>query len=196
MNLYSKNLGVAFFFATAALAVALSSLQSPSAGAHQPHQHKADAPSSTATPVQGAGLAAQTANPAAASATTQSAMPLAAQLAAPSPAGLPGAPGVRNVHDPEAPFGEVAAVPANPRNAARLARAMHEFKSGRRTSAFGMFARLADDGDAEAARVALLMVRYGDELYGAGWGASQEQIDYWLAISRKPMPRFLAESGD
>jgi hypothetical protein len=179
LNLYSKNLGVAFFFATAALAVALSSLQSPAAGAHQ---HKADAPSSssTATPLRAASTSVA---PATAPPATQSAI-------------APGAPDLRGVHDPESPFGEVAAVPANPRSAAQFARAMREFKAGRRTAAFGMFTRLADDGDAEAARVALLMVRYGDALYGAGWGASQEQIDYWLAISRKPMPRFLAESGD
>lgn len=165
MNLYSKNLSVALFFATSALAVALSSLQSPSAGAHQ---HKAGAPSAQAAAVQ-----ANAANaPAAATA-------------------IPG-PGVA---DPEAPFADLAA-PANPRASAQFALAMREFKAGRRTAAFGMFMRLADDGDAEAARVALLMVRYGSELYGAGWGASQEQIDYWLAVSRKPMPRFLAESGD
>lgn len=166
MNLLSKNLSVALFFATSAFVLILSGLPAPSAGAHQ---HKAPAP-----PADIAAVRNGTAPPIATPATAASA------IAAPD----------------DLPTGEFLARPDNPRSQAQFARAMQEFKAGRRTAAFGAFMRLADDGDAEAARVALLMVRYGSELYGAGWGASQEQIDYWLAISRKPMPRFLAESGD
>ena len=74
--------------------------------------------------------------------------------------------------------------------------ALDEFRDGKRTAAYGHFAQLADAGDAESARMALMLLRHGPRLYNAGWGASQPQIDRWMKLARGPMEPLLAESGD
>jgi len=74
--------------------------------------------------------------------------------------------------------------------------ALEDYKSGHTTAAYGRFMRLADAGDAEAARIALVLLRHGPEMHGTAWGASQPQIDHWIALAQKPMPRIIAESGD
>jgi hypothetical protein len=79
---------------------------------------------------------------------------------------------------------------------AQFAQALQELKEGHATAAYGDFMRLADHGDAESARIALLMLRHGQEAYGTGWGASQPQINHWMQLARQPMPPLVAESGD
>lgn len=79
---------------------------------------------------------------------------------------------------------------------AQFAQALRELKEGRATAAYGDFSRLADQGDAESARIALIMLRYGTERHGATWGASQPQIDHWMQLARQPMEPLMAESGD
>jgi len=74
--------------------------------------------------------------------------------------------------------------------------ALAEFKDGRRTAAYGHFAQLADAGDAESARIALVLLRHGPEMAGTAWGASQPQIDNWMRLARQPMEPIVAESGD
>jgi hypothetical protein len=74
--------------------------------------------------------------------------------------------------------------------------AVGDFKQGRRTAAYATFARLADQGDVESARVALMMYRHGEDFYGTAWGASQPQLDHWMALAHTPMERPIAESGD
>lgn len=93
-------------------------------------------------------------------------------------------------------FSASAAHPQPDASQADFDHAVGEFKQGRRTAAYGEFARLADRGDAESARIALLMYRHGEELYGTAWGASQPQLDRWTALARRPMPRVVAVSGD
>jgi hypothetical protein len=74
--------------------------------------------------------------------------------------------------------------------------ALAEYKAGQRTAAYGHFARLADAGDAESARIALILLRHGPEMAGTAWGASQPQIDRWMQLARQPMEPMVAESGD
>ena len=74
--------------------------------------------------------------------------------------------------------------------------ALAEYKQGRPTAAYGRLMRLADQGDAESARMALMLLRHGQQLHGTAWGASQPQIDHWMQLARKPMESMVAESGD
>jgi hypothetical protein len=74
--------------------------------------------------------------------------------------------------------------------------AMEQYREGRSSAAYGRFARLADQGHAEAARIALLMFRHGPKLYGHDWGASQPQLRQWMKLSRQRMDELKAESGD
>ena len=70
------------------------------------------------------------------------------------------------------------------------------YREGRWSGAYGRFARLADAGDAEAARIALHMLRMGSILYGTDWGASQPQIDRWIKLAGAPLPALVSVSGD
>lgn len=74
--------------------------------------------------------------------------------------------------------------------------AMAQYRDGRWAAAYGRFAALADRGHAEAARIALLMLRYGGRLYGHEWGASQPQINRWMTLAVQRMEQLRSESGD
>lgn len=63
--------------------------------------------------------------------------------------------------------------------------AMRAYDAGRYAFAYGRLAALADAGHPEAARVALMMLRFGPRLYGSEWSASTGQIDRWLAAATK-----------
>ncbi|MDB5803603.1 MAG: hypothetical protein JWN73_925 [Betaproteobacteria bacterium] len=93
-------------------------------------------------------------------------------------------------------FAAPAAIQKQDGRNAQFAQALRELKEGRATAAYGDFMRLADRGDAESARIALIMLRHGPEMHGAGWGASQPQIDRWMKLARQPMEPLTAESGD
>lgn len=92
------------------------------------------------------------------------------------------------------------AAAATPVDAARFEtvfnEAMELYSVGRWSAAYGRFAALADQGHAESARIALLMLRYGSRLYGRDWGASQPQINQWMALAPLRMQPMKAESGD
>ena len=81
-------------------------------------------------------------------------------------------------------------------NQALFDQALAEYKEGRRTAAYGKFVTLADHGDAESARIALMLLRHGQKMHGAGWGASQAQINHWMLLAKQPMAPLVAESGD
>lgn len=74
--------------------------------------------------------------------------------------------------------------------------AMEQYRDGRWAAAYGRFAALADQGHAEAARIALLMLRYGARLYGHEWGASQPQINQWMKLAVQRMEQLTSEAGD
>jgi hypothetical protein len=61
--------------------------------------------------------------------------------------------------------------------------AMQAYEDGHYAAAYGRFVRLADGGDAEAARIALAMHRHGLQLYGSQWGAEPQQLRAWLAAA-------------
>jgi hypothetical protein len=74
--------------------------------------------------------------------------------------------------------------------------AMVQHGQGRLSDAYGRFAGLADHGHAEAARIALHMLRHGGKMYGHEWGASQPQIDQWMKLALQRMEPLASESGD
>jgi hypothetical protein len=74
--------------------------------------------------------------------------------------------------------------------------AMDLYSVGKWAGAYGRFAALADQGHAEAARIAILMLRYGSRLYGHDWGASQPQINQWMKLALQRMDDLRAEAGD
>jgi hypothetical protein len=82
------------------------------------------------------------------------------------------------------------------RSEAQFSEAMDLYSLGKWAAAYGRFAALADQGHAEAARIALLMLRHGSKLYGASWGASQPQINQWMKLALQRMEELKAESGD
>lgn len=82
------------------------------------------------------------------------------------------------------------------RSHAQFNEAMDLYSLGKWAAAYGRFASLADQGHAEAARIALLMLRHGSRLYGHDWGASQPQINQWMTLAVQRMEKLKAESGD
>ena len=70
-----------------------------------------------------------------------------------------------------------------PAREARHSAAMAAYQAGRWSEAYDGLARLADDGDAEAARLAVLMVRHGPVLFGQRFEAREEQRDAWVRLS-------------
>lgn len=77
-----------------------------------------------------------------------------------------------------------------------FSQAMAQCRQGHWSAAYGRFASLADQGDVEAARIALLMLRYGPQMYGVQWSASQPQIELWSQLASQPMDGLTSESGD
>jgi hypothetical protein len=53
--------------------------------------------------------------------------------------------------------------------------AMQHYQDGRWAAAYGRFSALADGGDIESARIALLMLRHGERLYGSTCIARTDQ---------------------
>ncbi len=74
--------------------------------------------------------------------------------------------------------------------------AMDLYRDCHWSAAYGRFARLADTGHGESARIVLLMLQHGPRLYGTQWSASAAQIERWSAWGALTMPRINAEPGD
>ena len=66
---------------------------------------------------------------------------------------------------------------------ARFQEAMLAYERNHWSLAFGLLAALADDGHAEAARIALQMQRHGPALYRSEFGASAERIERWMLVA-------------
>jgi hypothetical protein len=64
-----------------------------------------------------------------------------------------------------------------------FADAAESLRAGRFAEAYGRFVTLADEGDADAGRIALVMHRYGPEVFGSIWDASTEQLTQWTRWS-------------
>lgn len=63
----------------------------------------------------------------------------------------------------------------------RLEQAHADYEAGRYRQAFDAFTRLAGQGDAEAARMAILMARHGSWLYGEDFAVTAAQVWQWTA---------------
>ena len=68
--------------------------------------------------------------------------------------------------------------------AARFAEASQLFRAGRHAAAYGRFVRLANEGDREAASIALVMHRHGAVLFGSVWDATTEELEYWSLLAQ------------
>lgn len=73
----------------------------------------------------------------------------------------------------------VAAVAQADDDAGSFESALQAYRDNHWRDAFAGFARLADGGHPEAARVALQMWTWGPRLYGVEFGASVQQLDRW-----------------
>jgi hypothetical protein len=74
-----------------------------------------------------------------------------------------------------------------------FADAAESLRIGRYAEAYGRFVRLADEGNVEAARIALVMHRFGPEVFGSAWDASVEQLAEWMQWSRAAAEKELAQ---
>lgn len=63
----------------------------------------------------------------------------------------------------------------------RLEQARADYEAGRYRQAFDAFSRLAGEGDAEAARMAVLMAKHGPRLYGETFPWDAAQVGQWTA---------------
>ena len=75
--------------------------------------------------------------------------------------------------------------PAMPRTefAPTFEDAAESLRSGRYADAYGRFVRLADEGDVDAARMALVMHALGPKAFGSAWDATVEQLAEWTRWS-------------
>ena len=64
-----------------------------------------------------------------------------------------------------------------------FAGAAESLRAGRHAEAYGRFVALADEGDVNAARIALVMHRFGPDVFGSAWDASAEQLVEWTRRS-------------
>ncbi len=64
--------------------------------------------------------------------------------------------------------------------------AVEAFRQGRMSAAYGRFTALAQRGDADAARIALFMHRYGPTLYGRYWDVGLDDMRDWTQSSCGP----------
>jgi hypothetical protein len=85
----------------------------------------------------------------------------------------------------------IAAAPARPQawqvtdspQTQRHAQAVQAFRAQRYADAYGRFARLADEGYAPSALMALVMVCHGPSLFGSEWSATPGQLQRWSAMA-------------
>lgn len=61
--------------------------------------------------------------------------------------------------------------------------AVAQYQKGRYADAYGRFMALANEGDVDAARTALFMLRYGPQLYNAHWDAMPSQVQRWERLA-------------
>jgi hypothetical protein len=78
----------------------------------------------------------------------------------------------------------------------RFIAAMRLYHEDRYAAAYGRMVELADEGHAEAARVALMMLRLGPTLYRSQWSASQDQIQHWQALASRRQAPLVADGAD
>lgn len=80
-------------------------------------------------------------------------------------------------------------------HAAAHAAALAEYEAGHWSQAYTAFVALADQGHAQAARIALLMAARGPVLYGQAFDASVPQRQRWAAMQVPPLDADFFVSG-
>lgn len=84
-----------------------------------------------------------------------------------------------------------AGPPTVPAATAAMLDAAANYRKGELGAAFNKFSSLANQGNSEAARVALFMHVQGPALYGRYWAASPEEVRRWresvIAASHAPV---------
>lgn len=73
--------------------------------------------------------------------------------------------------------------PAEPVDERGFAEAVASYRAGRASEAYGRFHKLAQQGDADAARIALFMLRHGPILFGTYWDASTEDVQDFTRLA-------------
>jgi hypothetical protein len=63
-------------------------------------------------------------------------------------------------------------------------RGMQQYRAGHFSAAYGAFVALANQGDPDAAHIALFMNKYGPLLYGSWWDADPNDVAQWSALIR------------
>jgi hypothetical protein len=94
---------------------------------------------------------------------------------APSLLSVPSAPVVSTL--PDRPQARGTAL------APTFAAAAESLRTGRYAEAYGRFVRLADEGHADAGRIALVMHRFGPSVFASAWDARVEQLVEWMRWS-------------
>lgn len=74
--------------------------------------------------------------------------------------------------------------------------AMRLYRDGRFAAAYGRFIQLADAGDPDAARIALVMLRHGGQLHGTEWTATVSQVRAWERSSGASAPMEVVYLGE
>lgn len=101
-----------------------------------------------------------------------------------------------------APFvfcSQAAAAPASADAASAEAAfndAMAQYSDCRWADAYSRFAVLAEQGHAEAARIALLMLRHGPALYRHEWSGSPAQVTRWATLAARSLARLKSAPED
>jgi hypothetical protein len=67
--------------------------------------------------------------------------------------------------------------------------AVVQYHNGRWADAYGRFIALANEGDADAARTALFMLRYGPQLYNSHWDAMPGEVAQWEKLAASTQGR-------
>ena len=73
-----------------------------------------------------------------------------------------------------------------------FASAAESLRTGRYADAYGRFVQLADEGDIDAGRIALVMHRFGPKVFGSTWDATVEQVADWTYRSEVAAQKELA----
>jgi len=99
---------------------------------------------------------------------------------------LPSAPTTASAPHDRPPMPHAALAPT-------FAAAAESLRTGRHAEAYGRFVTLAEEGDADAGRIALVMHRFGPAIFGSSWDASVEQIEEWTQWSEAAAQKELAQ---
>lgn len=71
----------------------------------------------------------------------------------------------------------------------RFQQGMAAYETGHWQVAFERFAALADDGHADAARIALQMARFGPALYSQDFSAPPDRRSRWVVVATRGIER-------